>query len=393
MKRVLKMFAGVIVLAVIIAAAIGGPRLFQRSHEPAERQERTDPVKVAVVTIEQGDIAQTLWVTGEVRPLRSVDVTPEVNGRLARLQLPDGTPIEEAVNVRKGDVVAIIDREHFETAVATAEAAVVVANAAVERAKVNLADAQREKERWTRLIEDGAGTQRELDQIVTAFQGAQADLRLAQAQVKQAEASLEQAKVNLEETTIESPFSGVVSRKFVDEGALVGSTTPLFRLIDIHEVEITGGVAGRHYADITAGETPAKVEVDAYPEEEFSGRVSRLRPELDRATRTVAVTIRVPNPDRRLKPGMYARIRLVFKERKNVPIVRDEALVADGSKTRVYVVRDGTIHVRELNLGLEEGTKNEVLEGLRPGERVVIRGQPLLSEGMTVEPVEEDIAQ
>jgi len=391
MKRALKIATSIIATAAIIAAAAYGFRYFQQRKKPVDRHQTTGPVKVGVVRINTGKVAQAIWVTGEVRALNAVDVTPEVSGRLERLRLPGGTLIEEGVSVSKGDTVAIIERDRYETAVRTAEAAVLVANAAFERAKVNLADARREKERWTRLVAEGAGTQQQLDQVVTTFQRAQAELDLAQAQVKQAEAALEQARVNLKKATIKAPFSGVVSRKYVDEGAFVGPTTPLFRVSDIHQVEITGGVADRHYTKLKIGKTRAEVQVDAYPQERFSGCISRLRPELDKATRTVAVTILAPNADGRLKPGMYARIRLVLDERDQVPVVPDEALLAFEDGTRVYVVNGGEARLRKVRIGLEEGHWNEVLDGLQPGELVVVRGKEMLRDGAAVEAQEVDV--
>ena len=391
MKRILKVIITTIGTAAIIVAAAFAYRYVQRQSKPIERQEITGPVKVGVVPIRMGKVSHTVWVTSEVRALHTVDVTPEVTGGLQRLRLPDGTPIDEGTKVHKGDIVAVIERDRYETAVNTAEAAVAVAKAAFYRAKVNLDDARREKDRWTRLVADGAGTQQQLDKIVTAFERAQAEFELAHAQVKQAEAALEQAKVNLDKATIEAPFSGVVSRKYVDEGAFVGPTMPLFRLVDIHEVEITGGVADRHYPKIKIGKTRAEVEVDAYPQEKFSGFISRLRPELDRVTRTVAVTIRVPNHDGRLKPGMYARIKLILDEHNKVPIVPDEALLAFEDGTRVYVVNGGEARLRKVRIGLEEGHWNEVLDGLQAGEIVVVRGKEMLRDGAAVEPQEVDV--
>ena len=163
----------------------------------------------------------------------------------------------------------------------------------------------------------------------------------------------------------------------MDEGAFVGPGTPLFRLADISEVEITGGVAGRHYAGLRTGETRAVVEVDAYPGEVFEGTVSRLRPELDSVTRTVAVTIRVPNAERKLKPGMYARTRLALDERVAVPVLPDTAIVTHGDRREVFVVNDGEVHVREVETGLQEGPLSEVVRGVRAGDRVVRRGAVL----------------
>jgi len=388
MKNILKVLAWLAALVAILYGGYRGVRIMQARQAATEatpRQEVTGPVRVAVATVRVGSITQNVWVTGEVHALSAVDVTPEVTGRLERLRRTDGVLIEEGVEVRKGEVVAVVVRDRYETAAKSAEAAVVVARASYERAKVNLADARREKDRWTALIADGAGTQQQLDRVVTAFERARAERQLAEAQIKQAEAALAQAKVNLDKATIEAPFSGVVSRKYVDEGAFVGPTTPLFRLVDIHQVEITGGVADRRYSQLHVGKTYAEVEVDAYPGEKFSGHVSRIRPELDRATRTVAVTIRVPNDDGRLKPGMYARIRLILEKHDRVPLVPDEALISFEGETRAFVVNGGKAQVRKVRIGLEEGNLNEVLDGLQPGEKVVVRGHQLLREGTPVE--------
>jgi len=397
MKSTVRVLIWLGALVVILYGGYQGARLVRARKQLADlsapNEDAAAPVVVAVERVRLGTVRNSVWVTGEVLALRSVEVVPKIAGRLERLRTPGGELIEEGVEVKKGQVVAVIEHEQLEAAVRSAEAALEVARAARETAMVNVADALREKERWVELRKRGSGAERQLDQAVTAYDRAQAQLKQAGARIAQVEAALAQAKVNLDEATIEAPFSGLVARKHVDEGAFVGPSTPLFKLADISQVEITGGVAGRHYPRLQAGQTKAEIQVDACSDRRFEGTVSRLRPELDRVTRTVAVTIRVANPERRLKPGMYARIRLILDERKDVPIVPDEALVAAGDKTHVFVVDDGRVHVREVKIGLEEGAENEVLEGLRAGDRVVVRGQQLLSEGMVVEPVEEEDAQ
>jgi len=389
MKKALKTLTWFLALAAILYGGWQGMRFVQARKaavkEAPKAADKAEPIKVAVKTVRVGSVSNSVWVTGEVRALRSVEVVPKVAGRLERMRLPDDTLIEEGVEVKRGQIVAVIEHNQLEAAVRSAEGVLAVAKAACDTAKVNVADTLREKRRWIELRKGGSGTQQQLDQVVTAHERAQAQLKQAEARIAQMEATLAQAKVNLDEATIEAPFSGVVSRKYVDEGAFVGPTTPLFRLVDIHQVEITGGVADRRYPQVHVGKTHAEVEVDACPGEKFSGYVSRIRPELDRVTRTVAVTIRVPNDDGRLKPGMYARIRLVLDERKDVPLIPDEALISSKGQTGVYVVNDGKAHVRKVRIGLEEGNLNEVLEGLRPGESVVVRGHRMLREGTPVE--------
>jgi len=388
MKTSSKVVLWLIVLSIVAYLGYRAVRIVaqRKRSASATRSERDkEPVKVAVVPVRRGRIALKVWATGEVQAISSVEVTPEVSGRLERLRLPDGSLIEEGATVRKGDVVAVIERDRYEAAVRAAEAALAVAKAAHERARVSLADASREKDRWTSLVQGGAATQQQLDRAVTAYEQAQAELRLAEAQIQQAEATLEQARLNLDKASVEAPFSGVVGRKYVDEGAFVGPNTPLFRLLDVSQVEITGGVADKHLSRLKLLQTPAEVEVDAYPGEKFRGFVSRLRPEMDRPTRTVAVTIRVPNEDGRLKAGMYARMTLTLEEHPDALLVPDEGILSFAEGTSAYVVNEGKVVIRPVVVGMREGNMNEILDGLHEGEKVIIRGQSLLSEGMAVE--------
>lgn len=393
MKKLLKVLLWLVLLAAILVGgwqAMGWVREQKAGGQPgtAEASAR-EAQKVVVRAIQSGTISQSVRVTGEVRALQAVQIVPKIAGRLERLRLPDGALLDEGVAVEKGQELAVIEHAQLSAAVRLAETALEVAKAARDTAKVTAADALREKERWVRLRREGSGTEQQLDQATTAQERAEAQLKLAEAQVAQAEAALAQAKVHLDDAMVRAPFSGLITRKYVDEGAFVGPATPLVNLVDISQVETTGGVAGRHYAKLAVGKTRAIVEVDALPDTTFEGALTRVRPELDRVTRTVAVTICVPNPERKLKPGMYARIELVLDRREGVPVVPDEAIVLAGGKARVFVVQDGRARVRPIRVGLREGVLNEVVEGLRVGELVVVRGQQLLGDGMPVIPVEE----
>ncbi|MDY6879176.1 MAG: efflux RND transporter periplasmic adaptor subunit [Thermodesulfobacteriota bacterium] len=389
MKGVTKVLIWLVVIAGILYAGYRSAGVLRERKEATrvkgmETGQTLSPAKVFVAAVQKGTITEGVWVTGEVRALAAVDVTAKVSGRLERLRLPDGTLIEEGVEVRKGELIAVIEHEQYRAAVQSAEAALALAEASKVRSEVNLVDARREKERWIKLRKSGVGTQQAFDLAMTAFERARSEVQMAEAQILQAQAALEQAKVNLADAKIKAPLSGIVSRKYVDEGSFVGPSVPLFKLSDIDQVEITGGVADKHYPNLTKGRTSAEIEVDAYPGESFTGTVSRVRPELDRVTRTVLVTIRAPNDQRRLKPGMYARIRLVLRERIDVLLVPDEALLASDDGLRVFVVNDEMVHLRPVRIGLEEGNLNEVLEGLREGERVILKGKQMMRDGMKV---------
>jgi membrane fusion protein (multidrug efflux system) len=156
------------------------------------------------------------------------------------------------------------------------------------------------------------------------------------------------------------------------------------------KVKVVAGVGERDIALVKEGTTQATVRVDAYPDEVFPGTVRKVSPVADERTRTVEVEIHIDNPGYRLKPGMFARVDLTLQERANAVVIPDHAVLRADEATFLYVVEGTTARRRAVRLGLAEGERVEVLEGVRAGERVVTRGQRLLEEGSAVTVVEEE---
>jgi len=435
MKRVLKLVLVVMVLGLI---GYGGVRTYQQVAARQRGADATDPpaaLRVAVQPVVRATLTGTVWVTGEVDALAEVDVIPKVTGQLQRLRLPNGALIEEGACVVKGQVIAVIEHAALAASVALAQAALdrakVLALPAVVTAKVqearagvagaraqmaemdaNLRNLEREKDRAVRLHKRGSETEAMRDRAVTAYEAArekragmraqldraQAVLALADSQtrkladagVAQAQAALRQAEVNLAEATIQAPITGVVSKRHVDEGDMVGPTQALVKLVAIDTVKIVGGVSERYIGKLVPGKTPAHVVVDACEGDTCQGQVYRVGPAVDRATRTVEVEVRVKNADHRLKPGMFGRLRLLVDRRDQVAVVPDAALLRDGAKVYVYVVdSDSRARRRAVRLGLSEGPRHEVVAGVDVGELVVVRGQRMLEDGDEVVVVRE----
>ena len=212
---------------------------------------------------------------------------------------------------------------------------------------------------------------------------------MAAASVKQAEAALARTKVTLDKATIEAPVTGVISEKYVDEGNMVGPSTPLVRIVQIETLKVLGGVSERYLRQLIPGKTAVHIKTDAYPEDKFEGVVYRVGVAVDLVTRTGKVEIRVPNPDARLKPGMFARITIVVRERANVAVVSDSALVRQQDDIYVFVANGGKAELRRVKLGLSQAEYYEVLEGLSVGDMVITHGQRQLEDGQMVEVIEE----
>jgi RND family efflux transporter MFP subunit len=332
-------------------------------------------LKVVTQTIGTAKIDETIPVTGSFEPLISVEIVPEVSGQLQQLQLANGTPVDVGVAVKEGEVIAVINHDIYLAQLAECQAA-------LEAGKVALADAEREKKRMVALHEGGSATEQNKDKAITT-----ADL--AAAQLKQAQAALDMAKVNVDKATIEAPVTGVVSKKYVDEGNMAGPSTPLVRIVQIDTLKVLGGVSERYLPKLVPGKTIVQIKTDAYPEDEFEGTVYRVGVAVDAVTRTGEVEIRVPNTDGKLKPGMFARMTIATSQRENAVVVPDSSLIRTGEETYVFVVNNGKTHRCKVKLGLSQGQFQEVLEGVSAGDMVVTHGQTQLKDGQIVEVVQE----
>ena len=169
-----------------------------------------------------------------------------------------------------------------------------------------------------------------------------AQLDLARAQSTQSKARLDELRINLANTVICSPVNGFVAKRASIPGAFVSQNAPVVDVVDISRVRLVVNVVERDLKELQAGDA-AQVEVDAFPGETFQGRIARVAPVLDPATRTAPIEIEIPNPDFRLKPGMYARVGItaVKKETLVVPVERASPISAAGAACFQHAERHG----------------------------------------------------
>ncbi len=386
MRKLLRIAFWLLLIIVVGAGLFRAQQslLARRRKALEEEPEPAGPPLVMVVEVQRGTLEQTIPVTCTVEPDSSALVYPETSGVLEELALPDGRPLEEGMEVEKGMVIAVVEHAELQAALREAEVNLRVTQFSLQEAEVALGDAKRESDRMSALYEKGVATGQQRDRARTAYERARAGVRLAQERVELAKATLEKVRLRREDATVKAPISGVISEKHVDRGSYVSPQTPLVKIVNIDHVEVRGGVAEKYSRLIRPGETRARVKVDACPDETFFATVERLQPEFHPVTRTAQVTLRLPNPEHRLKGGMFARVQIVVARKEGVPIVPDVALLPSSEGHRAFVVKEGKVTVRSVRIGLEEGPRNEVIEGLSVGELVVVRGHHLLEEGMDV---------
>jgi len=351
-------------------------------HKSTESQEQERIVPVEVELVSTGLIEETIEVTGWIKANNVVDVTSKVPGRIESLQVilngGDVIAVEEGLNVKKGQQLAVIDHDIYQAQVEAAEAD-------LQAKEVELADAEREKERMIRLFEGGSATQQSKDKAVTAAQLAASMLNLAKA-------NLQLAQINLRESTIISPIDGIVTAKHIDQGNLIREGDRIVTVADMKTVKVVVAVAEKYGGEIAVG-TPARIKVDAFGDKVFNAEVYSVYPALDEQTHTIQVEIRLNNEEMLLKSGMFSRVTLITKHKDNVVVIsRDVVLGGKIDEPYVYVVEDGTAHKRFVKLGIRQADRYEITDGLKPAEKLVVNGMNYLTDAVKVEVVRlEDI--
>ncbi len=186
-----------------------------------------------------------------------------------------------------------------------------------------------------------------------------------------------------EKAPVESPLTGIVGRVNVDIGTSVTPQTAVALVVDMDRAKIELDIPEKYLPMISLGQE-ARITVEAYPDEKFTGKVSKISPVLDLETRTAPIEIVIDNPDHRLKSGMFAQVELVIEEHKDAAVILKEAILGKEPDLYVYVVEGEVARRRNIKTGIHYGQEYEITEGLKEGEMVVIMGQQRLYDGTSV---------
>ncbi len=193
--------------------------------------------------------------------------------------------------------------------------------------------------------------------------------------------------LKFEKAPVESPLTGIMGRVYVDIGTHVTVQTPVALVVNMDKVKIDLDLPEKYLPQISLGQQ-ARILVDAYPDQEFTGRIAKISPVLDLSTRSAPVEIMLDNPKHELKSGMFARLKIVLEEHKDAVVVIKEAIIGQDPDTSIYIVQDKKAVKKKITLGLREGPNYEVLSGLNFGDKIVIMGQQRLFDGALVSPEE-----
>jgi len=315
------------------------------------------PVEVAQPRV--GDMLAVYAGTANIKADRVAFVTPKVSGEIRAVL------VEEGDRVKAGQVLARLDGDQLRLEVAQAEA--------------NLRKLERDYERNLELQKRGLVSSMAFDNLKYELDAARATYELA--------------ALRLSYTSIRSPIEGIVTSRM--DTAQVGNTvTPvggviqqsdmaMFEIIDFKSLVLEINVPEGQLSKLALGQ-PAEITADAVPGQVFEGRIALITPRVDSQTATFPVKIEVSDPDGLLRPGMFARVGVVFDRRQDAIQVPRSALLDDEGPPTVFVLEDGKARERTLELGLSNGSFIEVLSGVGRDDQVVTVGQGALKDGTEV---------
>ncbi len=311
---------------------------------------RGGPAAVETAPVTLGTIAREVTVSGTVEPIRTVAVNAQMAGALLDVGVEEGSP------VREGQVLARIDAREIAAQVRSAQASYGVAQAALERAE-----------------------QLRQRQVITA-----AEYERDQAARDAARAQLDGLRTRQGYSTVRAPSSGVITVKSVESGDVVSAQTKLFEIADVSTMVVPVRVSELDVVKLSPGDR-ARVELDALPGRTLDGRIRRVFPSADPATRLVPVEVALQGEGARAaRPGFLARVSLALGQNQGVKLVPQSAIVQSAGETSVFVVRDGKAERRPVETGLTSRGQVEVLSGLEAGETVVTVGNNNVRDGAEV---------
>ena len=309
----------------------------------------TAPVMVESSKVATAELPQIITTVGSLRSDESVTLRPEVAGRIVAIKF------EEGQRVTKGATLIQLD-----AAVNAAE---------VQQARTNLGLAKSKYDRAVDLAGRNFISGQARDEAKSAYELAESAVALAEAKIAK--------------TDIKAPFSGIIGLRVVSIGDYVKEGADLVNLEAIDPIKVDFRVPETFLRDVQAGQ-PLTVTLDALPGKTYDGKVIALNPLLDAAGRSLVVRAQVRNQDTALRPGMFARITLITRAKRDALVVAEEALVPQGTEQFLFRVVDGKAARVKVEIGQRRDGKVEIVTGIARDDVVVTAGQSRLRDGTPV---------
>ncbi len=385
----------------LLVVAVAAAAACSKSETAQARSREGTPKAVRVEAVRQESVRRAVDVVGTLAPVDQVTISSEADGKVSRILADLGD------RVKAGQVLIRIDNEKQQYTFEQQQAALARALAQygandpehlpeiertpdAMRANSDLVQATQAFNRATELFKRNLISQQALDDAQATLQSKRAMYNSAlqtgknlRASIQASQAAMKLADRQLRDTQIRAPFDGFVEKRLVNLGELVKTQTPVIAIVRLDPLKVTAEIPEKMAPWINTGET-VQLQVDAYQGRTFNGRVSRISPAVNTATRAFPFEALVPNADASLKPGTFARVHIESSKIDTVLTLPYSALQYRYGVNRVFVVESDKLALRELSVGERVGDRIEILGGVKAGERVAVSDVDTLNDGTAV---------
>ncbi|WP_423819058.1 efflux RND transporter periplasmic adaptor subunit [Salinimicrobium sp. TIG7-5_MAKvit] len=342
----------IITIVALVGVAVAFFLILQNNKSKNEAEleivaQKNTEVSVRTANVTSENISGQFTVNGTFEPETRANISAEMGGQIVEIY------VEEGSEVKKGQVVAKLSGDKI--------------NVNVNNAKANLDNAESTLSRYEAAFQTGGVTAVQLDQ--------------ARLQVQNARAQYKSAQLSSGDTNVRSKISGIVNKKMVEEGMVVGAGTPIIEVVNISSLELRVEVDEAMVSRIKIGDTVNVVP--SVTKDTIKGKISFIAPASNGALK-FPVEITVENENGQRKAGMYATAVLNETGNDNVLTIPREAFVGSVSDNKIFVVENGTAQLKEIQTGINYGDKVQVTAGLNEGDVVVTSGQINLTDNTAV---------
>ncbi|WP_298858974.1 efflux RND transporter periplasmic adaptor subunit [uncultured Gimesia sp.] len=345
----------------------------------------TRPIAVQVTRSTEKSLVKRINLVGNLEAGSQVEIRTRHSGYIKSM------PFNVGDRIKAGDVILELNDSENQELVSRSEAALKVSKAQLEAQETSENLADKAYQRLKVLQKSGVSTNQQMEEAMANWTIAKAQTKLEQARVEQAESDLKQSRLRLQENKILSPTDGFLAERLVDVGDLAKPDVALMKIVNLDPVRTIVHIVEKDYEDVKKTQE-AIITVDTFPNRTFAGHVVHKAPVLDPQTRTAAVQIEIPNSGFSLKPGMHARVQIVFEQHHKANVLPVASLTRrkDGPGLAVFIIEGNPpiTERRNIETGINDGELVEILSGINSKDLVITLGNRLVDEGQKVTPIE-----